>query len=44
VTAVVTGASSDVNFGALSLSTNFNSIAPTVTTANNTTLYQAPTP
>ena len=41
VTAVPTG---DVNFSALSLATNFNSIAPSVTTANNATYYQAPAP
>jgi hypothetical protein len=44
VTAVVTGATSDVNLSALSLSTNFNNVAPSITTSNNATYYQAPAP
>jgi len=44
VTAVVTGATSDVSFSALSLLSNFNSITPSVTTQNNATLYQPPGP
>ena len=44
VTAVDAAPTGDVNFSALSLATNFNNIAPSVSTLNNTTQYQAPGP
>ena len=44
VTAVDAAPTGDVNFSGLSLATNFNGVAPAVTTANNATYYQAPGP
>jgi len=44
VTAVDAAPTGDVNFSGLSLATNFNGVAPAVTTASNATYYQAPGP